>query len=313
MELHEIGPHVHAVLQTEGGLGASNSGFVNRGGGLVVDSFWDLPRTRELMRLYASVNPAPTRRLLNTHHNGDHAWGNQLFAEAGAEIMGHRLCAERFTSESPEMLSALAAAEDLPVAMAGFAQALRRFDFSGVELTPPTTTFDGDAEIDLGETSVQLLYLGPAHTAGDMAVHLPDERVVFTGDVLFNDCTPIGWEGTFGQWIDGLERLSALEPETVVPGHGPIGTTEDLLEMKAYLEHVHSEVRSHFDAGLSPLDAARKIDLGPYLMWEEPERLAFQVHRAYRELSGDPWDTPLDLGQVLADVGTLRAELARPG
>ena len=96
MELSQIGADVYACLQPDTGLGASNSGFVNRGGGLVVDTLYDLPRTQRMIDLYATVARDPARRLVNTHHNGDHCWGNQLFAEAGTEIIGHRLCAEWF-------------------------------------------------------------------------------------------------------------------------------------------------------------------------------------------------------------------------
>ena len=92
MELRSIAPDVYACLQEDRGLGCSNSGLIDRGGGLVVDTFWDLPHTREMMRLYGDVWRAPAERVVNTHHNGDHCWGNQLFA--GAEIIGHRLCAE---------------------------------------------------------------------------------------------------------------------------------------------------------------------------------------------------------------------------
>ena len=104
MELQEIAPAIYACLQHDDGLGASNSGFVHAGGGMVVDTFWDLPRTRELIRHYATVAREPARRLVNTHHNGDHSWGNQLFAELGTEIIGHRLCAEYFFKEGDPSL-----------------------------------------------------------------------------------------------------------------------------------------------------------------------------------------------------------------
>src|SRR5215470_367248 len=93
MELREVARDVYACLQEEKGLGTSNSGLVNRAGGLVVDTFWDLPHTRELIAHYARVWRGPARRVVNTHHNGDHTWGNQLFP--GAEIIGHRCCAAR--------------------------------------------------------------------------------------------------------------------------------------------------------------------------------------------------------------------------
>jgi len=309
MELCEVAPHVHAVLQAEGGLGASNSGFVDRGGGLVVDSFWDLPRTRELCSLYASVNPEPASRLLNTHHNGDHCWGNQLFAEAGAEIIGHRECAARFGTESPELMAALADGEGVPPDLAEFSRSLRRFDFHGIALTPPTTLLETDTTIDLEGTRVDLLYLGPAHTAGDTAAHLPDEGVLFTGDVLFNQCTPIGWEGSFANWTDALQRLADLEPAVVVPGHGPVCGVAELLEMKAYLEYVYEEARTCYEAGLSTIAAAHKIELGRFGGWEEPERIAFQLDRAYREFEGRPWDAPIDITKVFSETAALRGQL----
>ena len=105
MELRQITNDVYACLQADRGLGTSNSGFINRGGGLVVDTFWDLPHTRQLIDIYARVWKAPARRVVNTHHNGDHCWGNQLFA--GAEIIGHRLCAAAFMKERPEALQML--------------------------------------------------------------------------------------------------------------------------------------------------------------------------------------------------------------
>src|SRR5690349_1130360 len=97
MELREIARDVHACLQEDRGLGCSNSGLLARGGGLVVDTFWDLPHTRQMIAEYARVHPTPVTRVVNTHHNGDHCWGNQLFPEA--EIIGHRLCAEAFGKE----------------------------------------------------------------------------------------------------------------------------------------------------------------------------------------------------------------------
>lgn len=308
MDLVQLTANSHACLQPDLGLGYSNSGFVNSGGGLVVDTFWDLPRTSELMQHYASVSPETPRRLVNTHHNGDHCWGNQLFAEAGTEVIGHRLCVEYFEREAnPEFFVTLCATPDKDLGtLAGFVKGLRRFDFHGIELTPPTTVIDGDTDLDLGDVAARLLYVGPAHTAGDVVVHLAEEGVLFTGDILFNQCTPIGWEGTFANWIEALRRLEALEPDIVVPGHGPLTDVTGLRGLRDYLEYVQREARSHFDAGLSTLDAAKRIDLSSFAGWTEPERLAFQVDRAYREFSGAAWDERVDTMRVFAEVAQLR-------
>jgi glyoxylase-like metal-dependent hydrolase (beta-lactamase superfamily II) len=306
MELREVARDVYACLNPDRGLGWSNSGLVNRGGGLVVDTFWDLPRTREMLACYARVAPGRPRRLVNTHHNGDHCWGNQLLADA--EIIGHRLCAAAFGKDvAPAVLEALrksAPAGD--AGLAAFAAALEPWDFSGIELTPPTTLIEDRLDLDLDGIAAELIYVGPAHTAGDVIVHLPAEHIVFTGDVLFRLCTPIGWEGTYARWIAALDAIIALAPETVVPGHGPLCGVEGPREMKEYLEYVRRESRGFYDAGLPALDAARRIDLGPYAGWTEPERIVFNVERAYREFRGEPFDAPIDLMGILRGMAELR-------
>lgn len=305
MELKQIAGDVYACLQEERGLGTSNSGFINRGGGLVVDTFWDLPHTRRMIEHYAGVWKEPARRVVNTHHNGDHCWGNQLFDQA--EIIGHRLCAASFGKEQPELMQGLRSLTDHPEpGVAAMARALRDWDFTGVELTPPTTLIDDRLDLDLDGIAVEVIYVGPAHTAGDVIVHLPEQRVVFTGDILFRLCTPIGWEGTFAYWFDALDRIVELRPDVVVPGHGPLCGIEGPKEMKAYLEYVRSEAARFYESGATSLEAAKKIDLGPYAGWTEPERILFNVERAYRELRGEPWDAPIDSAALFAALHEVR-------
>lgn len=298
MELKQIATDVYACLQADRGLGTSNSGFINRGGGLVVDTFWDLPHTRQMINLYARVWKAPARRVLNTHRNGDHCWGNQLFP--GAEILGHRRCAEAFGKERPEGMQMLRnAVTSSDPTIAALARALGEWDFSGITLMPPTTLVDDRLDLDLDGIPASLLYVGPAHTAGDVIAYLPQQRVVFTGDVLFRLCTPIGWEGTFARWIAALDRIAALQPEVIVPGHGPLCGVEGLREMRAYLVYVQAEARRCFEAGLTAIEAAKTIDWGPYAGWTEPERIIFNIERAYRELRGEPFDAPIDAAAML--------------
>jgi len=307
MELRELARDVYACLQPDRGLGTSNSGLLNRGGGLVVDTFWDLPHTRQMIDTYARVWKAPARRVVNTHRNGDHCWGNQLFPDA--EIIGHRLCAAEFGKERPEFMQTLRnSGSSSDPALAAFARRLADWDFAGIELRPPQTLVDERLTIDLDGIQAHLIYVGPAHTSGDLIVHLPAERIVFTGDILFRLCTPIGWEGTYDRWIAALDRIVALAPDVVVPGHGPVCGLEGPREMKAYLQYVRAESKRLFDRGLSAVDAAKRIDLGPYAGWTEPERIVFQVERAYRELRGQPFDAPIDVTPLFAAMHELARE-----
>ncbi len=299
MERRQLARGVFAVVVPDRGWGWNNVGFVSGGGGLMVDTMMDLPRTRRALALLTERNGgALPQRLVNTHHNVDHTWGNQLFRDR--EIIGHRRCAEAMAGDlRPEALRTLLAQETLPAGLAWFADDLREFDFEGIEPTPPNRCIEEDLELDLDGTRVRLLYVGPAHTAGDLIVHLPEEGVVFAGDVLFRRCTPVAWEGTTARWIEALERIAALEPEVVVPGHGPLCGAEGALELAGYFRYVEGEARRLHARGLSALEAAKRIELGPYADWTQPERLVFNVERVYRELRGGVWDEPVDVARLL--------------
>jgi glyoxylase-like metal-dependent hydrolase (beta-lactamase superfamily II) len=190
--------------------------------------------------------------------------------------------------------------------MRALAAKLADWDFTGVTLTPPTTLIDDRLDLDLDGVRVELRWVGPAHTAGDVIVHLPRERIVFTGDVLFRLCTPIGWDGTFDGWIAALDAIVALEPAVVVPGHGPLCGVEGPREMREYLAYVRSEAGRLLAQGLSVVEASKRIDLGPYAGWTEPERIVFQVERAARELRGVAYDAPLDVNVLFAGMYEVR-------
>ena len=293
MELREIAPHVHACIVEDRGWCWSNAGCISAGEGLMVDTFADVARTRAALGRLSEVGVTKPRQLMNTHHNLDHCWGNQLFRDD--EIIGHRKCAEAMATDlTPAAIQAMLGANDPSPGVAWFAGDVRgEFDFAEVEITPPNRIIDGDLTLDVGGIQVELLYVGPAHTGGDLIAHLPAESVVFAGDILFHQCTPIGWEGTFEGWMRALDRIVALDPETVVPGHGPLCGPEGARELRDYFAFVWDKARDAFKRGASEAEAVAGIELGPFARWTQPERIVFNVHRAYRELSGGAIDAPV--------------------
>jgi glyoxylase-like metal-dependent hydrolase (beta-lactamase superfamily II) len=149
---------------------------------------------------------------------------------------------------------------------------------------------------------VSLIEVGPAHTAGDVVVHVPDSRIVFTGDILFHGGHPIVWSGPVTNWIDACDRILELQPRVVVPGHGPLATPAAVGELKAYFELLSAEARARFDEGMSALDAARDIDLGPYAEWGEAERVVANIHALYRDFGTT---AGADRTTVLGDMAIL--------
>lgn len=308
MKLQQVSDHCFAVLNEKNRVCDANSGLINLGGGLVIDTQSDLPHGREMIALFGKVWRGMPQRVVNTHEDGDHVWGNQLFE--GAEIIAHRTVRElmprvadpketqQLLKGGDHFLARLLLKARHPGALAVARQLQQDYDFDGIKLVLPTTVFEEQHVLDLDGTEVRLLYVGPCHQIGDTLVHVPSEQVVFAGDVIFRECTPMGWNGTYEQWFKVLDLIISLKPKAIVPGHGPVCGIEGAIEMKAYLEYVREESKRCFGQGLTALQAAKQIDFGPYGGWRAPARLYLNVERAYRELRREAADQPWDHAHV---------------
>jgi glyoxylase-like metal-dependent hydrolase (beta-lactamase superfamily II) len=304
MEMKQVSESCYAVLNEKNRVCDANSGMINRGGGVVIDTQSDLAHAQRMIELFGTVWPAMPKRVVLTHEDGDHVWGNQLFK--GAEIIAHRSVPEQMkhVADPDESRKLLHGAEKLiprtalklvhPGIVAAGQQLLEDYNFDGIELVMPTTLFDTRYEFDLDGMDVHLLYVGPCHQVGDTIVHVPKEGVVFAGDIVFQECTPMGWTGTYEKWFESLDLLIGLNPQVVVPGHGPICGVEGVKEMKAYFEYVRDQSRKFFDEGITSVEASKKIEFGPYGAWRAPARLYMNVERAYREFRGEAADAPWD-------------------
>ena len=305
--LEDLGGGLFAWLQPDGSWGLSNAGLVTDGDqSLLVDPLYDLPLTRRMLDAMADATPAARAidTLVNTHANGDHCYGNELVASA--RIIASTASAQEMNEVTPEIMAALLkGADEMGRAGEFLRHAFGAYKFEGIQLTPPSETFNGQLDLDVGDHRVELIEVGPAHTRGDVIIHVPASRAVFTGDILFIDGTPIMWEGPVANWIDACEKIVALDPEVIVPGHGPLTDVRGALAVRDYLIYVRDETRKRFDAGLSAREAALDIRLGDYSAWLDSERIAVNVQTLYREF-GDTSEPPGPL-----ETFALMAELTR--
>ncbi len=186
--LKDIGSGLYAWLQPDGGWGWSNAGLIHDGdAALLVDTLFDMALTREMlgcMRDATGIGADAISTIVNTHANGDHCHGNGCCPRA--EIIASQASA-REMAEVPASLLAQFKRAGPALGQAGeyFADIFADFDFEGVEERAPTRTFSGSLELKVGSKPVHLFEVGPAHTAGDVIVHVPDDRVVLTGVILF--------------------------------------------------------------------------------------------------------------------------------
>ncbi|HEU5375152.1 MAG TPA: MBL fold metallo-hydrolase [Ktedonobacteraceae bacterium] len=287
--LHDLGNSVYAYLQPDGSWGWSNAGIIVDGSAsLLVDTLYDLKLTGTMLATMRQSIPAAAAidMLVNTHANGDHCYGNQLVG--ATRIIASARTAEEMLEMPPERMAMLMKQASALGAFGTFASRIfAPFDFENITLTPPDSTFEGQLDLRVGTKTVRLLEVGPAHTRGDTLVYVPDDKVIFTGDILFVDSHPILWAGPVSNWIRACETILSLEVETIVPGHGPITDKQGVARLKGYFEYLFHETRRCYKAGLSVLDAAMTISMDAYATWLDRERVAINVASIYRELGSD--------------------------
>ena len=307
--LQEVGDGLYAYLQPDGSWGWSNAGLVVDGERtLLIDTLFDLPLTEQMLRAMRRAVPAAASidTLVNTHANGDHCYGNQLLG--GARIVASERAAAEMAELPPAAMAALVEqAPQMGDLGAFFLNCFGAFDFRGIELMLPQQTFSGELTVAVGDRKLELIEVGPAHTRGDTLVHAPRERVLFSGDILFSAAHPIAWAGPVSNWIAACERILAMDPELIVPGHGPLATPDSVRELKAYFEYLYEQARRCRAEGMTALEAARAIALDRWADWGEAERLVVNIANIYGELEGD--QQPIN---PLAAFEQM-AELARGG
>lgn len=285
--LHELGNGCYAYLQPDGSWGWSNAGLVSDSGqALLVDTLFDLKLTREMLAAMRAAEPkAAIATVVNTHSNADHVNGNQLLS--GAEIITSRACAEEMGREAGAMLGELMKKAPAMGELGQFLLAhFGAFDFEGIERPSPTRTFDGTLSVAVGDKRVELIEVGPAHTAGDILAYVPADKTIFTGDILFIGGHPIMWAGPVENWINACQRILDLPVEIIVPGHGPITDKAGVAAVKGYLEYVREQSYQRFVAGVPAAEAAREIALDAYASWSDAERIIVNVMVLYNQFSG---------------------------
>jgi len=303
--LHQIGEGVYAYLSPDGSWGLSNAGLVVDGGAsLLIDTLFDLESTGDMLQAMREREPsaASIDSLVITHANGDHFYGNELVK--GAEIITTKACAEEMAAAQPQMLADLTKAAPTMGDMGTyFLHCFGSFKFDGLNPLLPTRTFEGSLDLTVGLKNLQLIQVGPAHTAGDCIVYLPQDRIVFAGDILFIGGTPIMWAGPVANWIKACDLILGMEAETIVPGHGPITNKEGVKAVKGYWEYLLTEVRKRYEAGMSVDEAAEDIPMGHYSHLTEAERIVVNVATLYKEFRGD--STPVNVLELLNNMAKL--------
>lgn len=286
--LHDIGNGCWGYILPDGSWGWSNAGLIEDSGEtLLIDTLFDLKITAEMLATMRRAVPAASRigTLVNTHSNGDHTFGNQLVA-------GARIVTTRTVNDDMEHVPPAALADMLDrwqqwgEGGAFMHKVFGAFDFRGITITHATEVFDGSLDLTVGNKRIELVDVGPAHTRSDVLAYVREDKVVYTGDILFVGAHPAIWAGPVRNWLRACDLILGWDVEVIVPGHGPMVDKAGVREFKAYLEYIWEETRKRHAAGMSCIDAAFDIALGEFDHWGDAERMVPNVMAIWGELSG---------------------------
>jgi glyoxylase-like metal-dependent hydrolase (beta-lactamase superfamily II) len=292
---HELGDGAWAYLQPDGVVGLSNAGLVvGDGASLLIDTLFDLKLAEAMLDAISPIlDEYPLTAAVNTHANPDHTFGNQLLP-ATTEIWSSQAGAGEFDDYPPEVMEAMRL-QGMPT--------LHSFNFAEVVLRRPDRTFHGVTQIDVGDTPVELIEVGPAHTKGDVIVYAGDAGVVYTGDILFIGVLPMMWEGPLRNWIAALHRIIALKPRLVVPGHGPVTDTVGVRSVLNMFYFLRDAAELRHSRGMSAVQAVEDIGPEPFDGMLESERVLNLVDMIYRDI--DPAHTIMDHPEANANMSRL--------
>ncbi|MCK2241337.1 MULTISPECIES: MBL fold metallo-hydrolase [unclassified Crossiella] len=290
--LRQIADGVHAYEQLPGGWCLNNAGLIaSKGHAVLIDTAATQARARRLRAQTELIVPGGPDLLVNTHFHGDHVFGNTEFTPK-ATVIAH----EQTRADSAEA----------GLALCGLWPGV---EWGELELTLPDVTFQDRLRLHVGELTVELELVGPAHTAGDVIAWVPQRRVLFAGDVVWSGVTPYVLMGSIEGSLRALDRMRALDPAVVVSGHGPVAGPEVLDATEAYLRWVRELAQDGLRTGQSALEVARAADLGPFAALVDPERLVGNLHRAYAELDGLAPGARLDVGASFREMAEFHGGL----
>lgn len=254
--------------------------IVNEDDVVLVDSHVTPSKARDLIKSIKAITPNPISALINSHHHWDHAHGNQEFSDI--PIIGHDFTYMKLATaplEEPTYLSGIkgnaATLERLTAEIESEADAEKKAekvaylemfkehvkDFDDIRPVPPTVTMNERMTLHRGEREIQIIFLGRAHTGGDVVVYFPDDKLVFTGDMAFGGPSFLG-DGYVDEWPQTLENLKRLDFDVFVPGHGPPVTDLNRLDLvQAFYRDLWAKTQAMHAAGKSAEEVAQSIDL----------------------------------------------------
>ena len=273
----EVGKDAYGVVH-EGG--ATNGGFIVGDEGVIVVEALETRKLTEMVKAEVKkVTDKPIRSLICTHFHGDHSFGNEYYLPA--HVIGHELCRREIIERWDFSVDRFASRyDDTDPAQAA--------EIRNARITPPDVVFHNEKmTLYLGNKRIELYYFGKAHTSGDILTYLPDDKVLYSGDVVTETGGPPYTEDGFpASWVNVIESVEELDIQTIVPGHGTLGDKSMATTEREFLALLRDETRKRYDAGVDMGKAISEITVPGFQSWSEGAMFDMAVDRLYKEFAG---------------------------
>jgi len=304
--LHEVADGCWAWVQPNG-QSDNNAGIVvGDGASIVVDTTYELRGTRDMLAAASDLlQDNPIRFAVNTHEDQDHTWGNQLLPP-DAQIFASSGTVAAFHSLTPDTVRRITSTDHGAGTQWVWDNYVNR-DVDLIEPRLPDVAIDDETELDVGGRTVRLVPVFPAHSRGDVIVHIPDAHVVFTGDLVFNEVGPALNAGPLSRWLDALDAIIAMSPRIVVPGHGPVTDADGVLRFKHLLETIREAAQIGTERGASPAEAVAFLPWDDIAQMFAGERVINLIDALYAEI--DPAHQRMSLAEGGAACEELRSRI----
>jgi cyclase len=253
-EVVKINERVYALLgplelptRFNQGYMVNSTAIIGDTGVILIDTGFSDEIGEHLKRAVAQITSKPVTHVINTHHHGDHVLGNIAFK--GATIISSEQCRKLVEETGPEWVAQLEEATQ------------RKYPNTRPVLA--TVTYAAETRTELVIDGVRLVLWVPkgSHTPGDMMVYLPDEKVLVSGDILVRHITPNFQDAIVKDWVETLSQVVALDPKTIVPGHGLLMTSADAAAMQQRMAALYAGVEAGYKKGLTDSEIRQTLDL----------------------------------------------------
>jgi cyclase len=297
-QLEEVRPGIYAAIASRGSGAMGNAGFVDLGDRLLVfDTFFSPQAARDLRKMAEDETGKPVSLVINSHCHVDHVLGNQAFEDAVIVATGRtrslmeaqipaflemaesnrnypRLLEDKLKSETDPRK-----AEELKNDLGDVTHFVSQLD--EIHFTPPHLTFEQRLTVTGKQRTAVLIDMGHGHTESDTILYLPDDGIVFTGDLLFHQTHPFLKYGDPDGWAKILDRILEMQAERFIPGHGPVASKEALKDNKWYLLELKTRVTQAKAAGKTLEEFLAEPIPSPYDTWIAPGTYEENVRKLY--------------------------------